>query len=72
MIEKRQSPNSRGRLRSNRAAAGKHLPMIVLICETLNVAILIKLCGLSHRRVRRGCPSIGVISNAFVIGPGKA
>lgn len=46
--------------------------MIVLICESLNLAILIKLCGLSHRRVRRGCPSVGVIFNAFVIGPGKA
>lgn len=58
--------------RRGQRSTGKHLPMIVLICESLNLAMLIKLCGLSHRRLRRGAPSIGVISNAFVIGPGNA
>jgi hypothetical protein len=46
--------------------------MIVWIGETFNLAIRILPCALSHRRLSRTCPSIAVISNAFVIALRKA
>jgi hypothetical protein len=54
------------------SATGKHPHMMVWTFETLNLATGIMPCVQSHRRLRRACPSIAKISDAFVIGPGRA
>lgn len=46
--------------------------MMIWTFETLNLAIGILPCVLSHRRLRRACPRIAKISDAFVIAPGRA
>jgi hypothetical protein len=53
-------------------ATGKHPHMIVCKFETLNLAIGIMPCALTHRRLRRALPSTAVISDAFVFGPRRA
>jgi hypothetical protein len=45
---------------------------IVWTFETLNLAIVIMQCGVSHRCLRRPSPRIAKSSDAFVIGPGRA